>query len=107
MSCGVAVVGSDSGEIPNVIGDAGLTFPEGDVAALTTQLGRLLADPALLAHYSSAGRQRVLDNYTQRQVAARTVALYRDVLEAGVPERDCEDVAADADDAQSEFAHGK
>lgn len=107
MSCGVAVVGSDSGEIPNVIGDAGLTFPEGDVAALTTQLGRLLADPALLAHYSSAGRQRVLDNYTQRQVAARTVALYRDVLEAGVPERDCEDVAADADDAQGEFAHGK
>lgn len=80
MSCGVAVVGSDSGEIPNVIGDAGLTFLEGDVAALTIQLGRLLNDPALLRQLAEAGRQRVLDNYTQRQVAARTVELYRRVL---------------------------
>lgn len=80
MSCGVAVVGSDSGEIPNVIGDAGLTFPEGDVAALTMQLGRLLNDPALLRQLAEAGRQRVLDTYTQRQVAARTVELYRRVL---------------------------
>lgn len=82
MSCGVAVIGSDSGEIPNVIGDAGLTFPEGDVAALAMQLGRLLNDPALRRQLSVAGRQRVLDNYTQRQVAARTVALYRQVLGA-------------------------
>lgn len=80
MSCGVVVVGSDSGEIPNVIGDAGLTFPEGDVAALTMQLGRLLNDPALLQQFAEAGRQRVLEKYTQAQVAARTVALYRQVL---------------------------
>ena len=34
MACGVAVVGSASAEIPNVIGDAGLLVPEGDAAAL-------------------------------------------------------------------------
>ncbi len=85
MACGVAVVGSDSGEIPNVIGDAGLTFPEGDVAALVVQLGRLLNDPDLLRRLAESGRQRVLDNYTQRQVAARTVALYRQVLGAHEP----------------------
>jgi glycosyltransferase involved in cell wall biosynthesis len=33
MACEVAVVGSDSGEIPHVIGEAGLIFPEDDVAA--------------------------------------------------------------------------
>lgn len=88
MSCGVAVVGSDSGEIPNVIGDAGLTFPEGDVAALAMQLGRLLNDPALLRQLSEAGRQRVLEHYTQRQVATRTVALYRQVLGVDEPAED-------------------
>ena len=31
MACGVPVIGSSSGEIPNVIGEAGIVFPEGDV----------------------------------------------------------------------------
>ena len=34
MACGVPVVGSRSGEIPAVIGEAGLLVPEGDAAAL-------------------------------------------------------------------------
>ena len=34
MACAIPVVGSDSGEIPHVIGDAGLVTPEGDAAAL-------------------------------------------------------------------------
>ncbi len=80
MSCGVPVVGSDSGEIPNVIGDAGLTFAEGDVAALAMQLGKLLNDPSLRSGLSEAGRQRVLAQYTQRQIAAQTVELYREVI---------------------------
>ena len=80
MSCGVPVVGSDSGEIPNVIGDAGLTFAEGDVAALAMQLGKLLNDPSLRSGLSEAGRQRVLALYTQRQIAAQTVELYREVI---------------------------
>ena len=42
MACEVPVVGSDSGEIARVIGDAGLVFPEGDVAALSG----VLAPPA-------------------------------------------------------------
>ena len=32
MACKVPVIGSDSGEIPHVIGDAGLIFPEGNDA---------------------------------------------------------------------------
>ena len=46
MACRVPVVGSDSGAIPEVIGDAGLTFPEGDADALAERLGRLMASPA-------------------------------------------------------------
>lgn len=80
MSSGVAVVGSDSGEIPNVIGDAGLVFPEGDAAALAAQLRSLIDDAERLRALQGAGRARVLANFTQEQVARRTWELYRRVL---------------------------
>jgi glycosyltransferase involved in cell wall biosynthesis len=80
MSSGVPVVGSDCGEIPHVIGDAGLVFPEGDVGALRTRLGQLMADPELRAQLAQRGRRRVLAHYTQARIAADTVAVYREVL---------------------------
>ncbi len=80
MACGVPVIGAASGEIPNVIGDAGLLFPEGDVPALAQHLARLRADPAARAVLGAQGRARVLAHYTQEQIAQATVALYRQVL---------------------------
>jgi glycosyltransferase involved in cell wall biosynthesis len=80
MSCQVAVIGSDSGEIPNVIGSAGLVFPEDDVDALRRHLGSLQQDPDLLQSLRLAGRQRVLSHYTQKQVAAKTVEVYRRMM---------------------------
>ncbi|HSG17252.1 MAG TPA: glycosyltransferase [Anaerolineae bacterium] len=80
MACGAVVVGSDSGEIPNVIGDAGLVFPEDDAAALTAHLLAVMSDETIRASLSEAGQQRVLANYTQEQVAARTVGVYREML---------------------------
>jgi glycosyltransferase involved in cell wall biosynthesis len=77
MSCGVPVVGSDSGEIPRVIGEAGLVFPEGDAAALRACLAALLGDARLRRDLGAKGRARVLAHYTQAQIAAETVALYR------------------------------
>ncbi|MBN1179740.1 MAG: glycosyltransferase [Anaerolineae bacterium] len=77
MACGVPVVGSDCGEIPHVIGDAGLVFPEGDAAALRAHLARLAAAPALRADLARRGRERVLAHYTQTHIAAQTVAVYR------------------------------
>jgi len=80
MACGVPVIGASSGEIPNVIGDAGLLFPEGDVPALAAHLATLRANPAERAALGAKGRARVLAHYTQAQVAAATLALYRQVL---------------------------
>jgi len=80
MACGVAVVGSDSGEIPHVIGDAGLIFPEGDVAALRKQLARLQGNQALRRELGARGRARVMAHYTQAQVARDTVAFYRELI---------------------------
>lgn len=79
MACGVAVVGSDSGEIPNVIGDGGLVFPEGDVAALTACL-EALRDPALRQSLGARARARVVARYTQSQIARQTYRVYQEML---------------------------
>lgn len=80
MACQVPVIGSTSGEIPNVIGDAGLLFPEGDADALRRQLSRLMSNPDLCHQLGQAGRTRVLTYFTQAQVAHRTVQLYRRLM---------------------------
>lgn len=81
MACQVPVIGSTCGEIPNVVGEAGLIFPEGDVSALRDHLGRLMGDPHLRHRLGQAGRARVLQHFTQAQVARRTVALYREMVQ--------------------------
>jgi glycosyltransferase involved in cell wall biosynthesis len=80
MACEVAVVGSDSGEIPNVIQDAGLVFPEGDAGALAGCLRDVRGDVARRRHLAVRGRTRVIDRYTHRAVALRTSDIYREVL---------------------------
>jgi glycosyltransferase involved in cell wall biosynthesis len=80
MACGVPVVGSDSGEIPRTLGDAGLVFPEGDASALADCLTRILLDPALAATLRERGQERVSSLYAWEAVATRTVEAYRSVL---------------------------
>jgi glycosyltransferase involved in cell wall biosynthesis len=77
MACGVSVIGSSSGAIPDVIGDAGLIFPEGDAQALADGLRRLMHAPDLRLKLAEQGRRRVLEHYTQARIAAQTVAVYR------------------------------
>jgi len=59
--CGVPVVGSDSGEIPWLIGltGGGLVFPEGDCASLARQLTKLREQPALRRQLAETGRLAV------------------------------------------------
>lgn len=80
MACGVAVVGSAAGEIPHVIDDAGIVFPENDVEALRAALARLIHDPAWRQDLGARGRARVLAHFTQQHVAQQTVQVYREML---------------------------
>lgn len=80
MACGVPVVGSTCGEIPNVIGEAGLIVPEGDVDALADALRRLQGGESLRAELSRKGRERVLGMFTQKRVAGETVRVYREMI---------------------------
>ncbi len=80
MACGIPVVGSDSGEIPKVVGEAGLVFPEGDAEALSRRIEELREDQSLWEVLSRRGRERVLAHYTQAEIAQRTYAVYRQMM---------------------------
>ena len=83
LACGVPVIGSASGELPNVIGDAGRLFADGDAAALAEQLRQLWQQPEQRARLAARGRERVLARYTQRRVAEATLAVYHSLAPAG------------------------
>ncbi len=86
MACEIPVVGSDSGEIPHVVGDGGLIFAEGDVQALCGCLQRLGENVGERKRLGEQGRQRVLAHYTMRHIAEQTMAVYTALLSgAGSP----------------------
>lgn len=82
QACETPVVGSDSGAIPEVIGEAGLVFPERDARALAAALVALRDDPRRAAEMGRIGRRRVEENYAWARVAERMREIYCDVLAA-------------------------
>jgi glycosyltransferase involved in cell wall biosynthesis len=94
MAAGCCVVGARSGGIPEVVDEAGLVFPEEGIEELGAALRRLLEDAGLRAGFRAAGLERVRAHYTWSVVAAKVVALYRELLgfegaglSPGTPER--------------------
>ena len=84
MACATPLVATTAGALPEVVGPDGVTalhVPPGDPEALAAAVGRLLDDPELAARIGAAGRERVVERFTWRAVAASTVAWYRRVLE--------------------------
>jgi glycosyltransferase involved in cell wall biosynthesis len=79
MASRVPVIGSTCGAIPEVIGDAGVVFPEGDAGALAAALRQLLLDGDLRERLALAGLSRV-EEYSWERVAEKTYALYQQVL---------------------------
>ncbi len=79
MASGVPVIGSTCGAIPEVIGDAGLVFPEGDADALAGALKRMLTDEELRRGLAVAGLARV-KQYSWERVAEKTYDLYQQVM---------------------------
>jgi glycosyltransferase involved in cell wall biosynthesis len=87
MACGVAVVATTGGALPEVVGnhgETGLLVPPGDPGALAGAIDRLLDDPELRARLGAAGRRRVMSRFTWAVTAAGTAACYEAML-AGRP----------------------
>jgi glycosyltransferase involved in cell wall biosynthesis len=83
MACGVPVVGSDSGEIPFVIGDTGLVLPEADVGAWAGGLGELLESPARRAELAARGRDRVESTFAWPVIARLHLNFFEVILGMG------------------------
>ncbi|HEY9698524.1 MAG TPA: hormogonium polysaccharide biosynthesis glycosyltransferase HpsO [Trichocoleus sp.] len=80
MACQVPVIGSDSGEIPYVIGDAGLIFSEGNALELRDRLLQLITDKSFAEAIGKRGYERVISHYTNQALALQQLAFYRQIL---------------------------
>jgi glycosyltransferase involved in cell wall biosynthesis len=84
MACGVPLVATTGGALPEVVGADGetalLVAPD-DPEALAAGIRRILDDEALAARLGNGGRQRVLGRFTWEATARGTAEQYRIVLE--------------------------
>ncbi|HVF76614.1 MAG TPA: glycosyltransferase family 4 protein [Acidimicrobiales bacterium] len=83
MACGVPLVATTGGALPEVVGahgETGLLVPPGDVGALATAINDALADEALRRRIGDGGRRRVLEHFTWRATAEGTVDAYRKAI---------------------------
>lgn len=79
MASGVAVIGTASGEIPQVIGNAGLIVPEGDDDALCRALQELLVSPEKREALKRAGSERVHSCFTWPVVVRELQKVYEKI----------------------------
>jgi glycosyltransferase involved in cell wall biosynthesis len=85
MACGVPLVTTTGGALPEVVGTPGesaMTVPPGDPGALAQQIIEVLDNAELRARLGEGGRRRVLDRFTWRRTAEGSAEQYYLELEA-------------------------
>lgn len=80
MACGVPVVSTDGGALPEVVGDAGVLVPTKDVGALVAAMGTLLRDPQRRAALGAAAQQRIEEQFCWHVCARQMTEYYRQVM---------------------------
>lgn len=80
MSCGCAVIATDGGALPEVLGDAGVLIPKGNVHALVFSITSLLLDDELCQTLKKRARERVVETFCWTKVARDLTAFYQDIL---------------------------
>ncbi|MGQ0624506.1 MAG: glycosyltransferase family 4 protein [Sporichthyaceae bacterium] len=76
LRAGVPLVATAVGGVPDLVGDAALLVPAGDVMALATAVNRILDDPALAAGLRAAGPVRAATWPDERAMLAALLAGY-------------------------------
>jgi glycosyltransferase involved in cell wall biosynthesis len=80
MACGVPVVSTTGGALPEVVGDAGILVPPADTHALVDAISRIFDHPEAAARMGEAGRQRAERRFTWHSAARLTENVYRRVI---------------------------
>ncbi len=81
MACGVPVISTTGGALPEVVGDAGLLVPPADHRLLARAIAQLCDHPELAAKLGRAGYQRVMAHFTWQAAARKTVAIYQRTID--------------------------
>jgi glycosyltransferase involved in cell wall biosynthesis len=84
MACGVPLVTTTGGALPEVVGSDGVTgvlVAPGDGGALAQGISTVLSHPELRGRLAEAGRARVLERFTWQACAAATADHYRWTIE--------------------------
>lgn len=80
MACGVPVVSTYTGAVPEIVGDTGLLCQPSDFLSLYDALKGLVLDPDQAADLSRRGRARVCDHFSLEQYTDSLVDVYTDIL---------------------------
>jgi glycosyltransferase involved in cell wall biosynthesis len=80
MACGVPVLASRSGEIPHVLGDAGLLLDEDDVGQWTGALRQVVSDPAMRRDLADRGLRRARLEFAWPVVARRHLEFFDELV---------------------------
>ncbi len=83
MACGVPVVSTSGGALPEVVGDAGIQVPVKNSQAIAEAVGSLLDDADKRERLAVAGRQRIETLFCWRRTAAQMVEYYYQALGVG------------------------
>lgn len=81
MACGVPLVTTNGGALPEVVGDAAIQVPVKDSAALAAAIADLFESPQRRRQLALAGRRRMQEEFCWRRVARDMTAYYQQVLE--------------------------
>ncbi len=84
MACGVPVISTNGGALPEVVGDAGIMVPTRDHLALADAIRTMLADSNLRHSLAAKGRARILELFSWEVAAGDMVQLYRKVISGKV-----------------------
>ena len=85
MACGVPVITTNGGALPEVVGDAGITVQTRDHIALADAIRTLLGDSNLRRTLAAKGRSRILELFSWEVAASDMLQLYREVVSRKVP----------------------
>ena len=80
MSCEVPVIGSDSGSIPEVLGEAGCIFHENNLQELVQWVTMFLVDPEKRKEFGQIGRERAIAYYSTRVMNEHFLSIYRKLM---------------------------
>jgi glycosyltransferase involved in cell wall biosynthesis len=80
MACGVPVISTTGGALPEVAGDAAILVPPADPMGLVRAIREVLESPARARELGMAGYKRVHANFTWQKAAEKTVAAYWEVI---------------------------